>query len=148
MYWSTVNKCECYKFLARINILLKIHLIVTPNRTCFRLFLQNAAGRLARLVNAIKASIWRKAASVSSLSNSSGSFAGNGGGGGGQTAGVNRGSRDAATAAAPTAAAVQTDDGLDRDPLDEAASAAAAASKKRSPDEASSIAGAKGAGGQ
>lgn len=142
-----MKKCKCYKFLTGINILLKIHLIAAHNRTRFRIFLQNAAGRLARLVNAIKASIWRKAAGVSSISNSSGSFAGNGGAGG-QTAGVNRGSRDAATSAAPTAAAVQADDGLDRDPLDEAASAAAAASKKRGSDESTNIAGAKGAGGQ
>ncbi|VVC36898.1 Hypothetical protein CINCED_3A011436 [Cinara cedri] len=98
--------------------------------------IQNAAGRLARLVEAVKAAIWRKAASVSSISNSSGSFAGNG-----QTAGGNRGSRDAA-------AAVQTDDGLDLDPLDEAASAAAAvSSKKRSPDAATDTAGAKGVDG-
>uniref|UniRef100_A0A2S2PAE1 Uncharacterized protein n=1 Tax=Schizaphis graminum TaxID=13262 RepID=A0A2S2PAE1_SCHGA len=75
---------------------------------------QNAAGRLARLVDAIKAAIWRKAAGVSAISNSSGSLSGNGGSPGASTA--NRGSRDAA-------ADLQNDDGLDLDPLDEAASA-------------------------
>ncbi|KAL4126745.1 hypothetical protein QTP88_010954 [Uroleucon formosanum] len=82
--------------------------------------IQNAAGRLARLVDAIKAAIWRKAAGVSSISNSSGSFGGNGGSSG---ATANRGSRDAA-------ADLQNDDGLDLDPLDEAASAPSVSPKK------------------
>jgi len=76
---------------------------------------------LARLVDAIKAAIWRKAAGVSSISNSSGSFGGNGGSSGTLTA--NRGSRDAADD-------LHNDDGLDMDPLDEAASAPSASSKK------------------
>lgn len=78
---------------------------------------QNAAGRLARLVDAIKTAIWRKAAGVSAISNSSG----NGGSPDASTA--NRGSRDAA-------ADLQNDDGLDLDPLDEAASAPSASPAK------------------
>lgn len=72
-------------------------------------------------MDAIKAAIWRKAAGVSSISNSSGSFGGNGGSSGASTA--NRGSRDAA-------ADLQNDDGLDMDPLDEAASSPSASPKK------------------
>lgn len=82
---------------------------------------QNAAGRLARLVDAIKTAIWRKAAGVSAISNSSGSSSGNGGSPDASTA--NRGSRDAA-------ADLQNDDGLDLDPLDEAASAPSASPAK------------------
>ncbi|XP_060843972.1 uncharacterized protein LOC132923970 isoform X1 [Rhopalosiphum padi] len=83
--------------------------------------IQNAAGRLARLVDAIKTAIWRKAAGVSAISNSSGSSSGNGGSPDASTA--NRGSRDAA-------ANLQNDDGLDLDPLDEAASAPSASPAK------------------
>ncbi|XP_025196856.1 uncharacterized protein LOC112595764 isoform X1 [Melanaphis sacchari] len=88
--------------------------------------IQNAAGRLARLVDAIKAAFWRKAAGVSAISNSSGSSSGGGGGGGSSSTRrptANRGSRDAA-------ADLQNndDDGLDLDPLDEAASASSPAS--------------------
>lgn len=78
---------------------------------------QNAAGRLARLVDAIKAAIWRKAAGVSAISNSSG------GGGSSGSSTANRGSRDAT-------ADLQNDDGLDLDPLDEAASAPSASPTK------------------
>lgn len=87
----------------------------------FVVVVQNAAGRLARLVDAIKAAIWRKAAGVSSISNSSGSFGGNGGSSDALTA--NRGSRDAA-------ADLQNDDGLDLDPLDEPVSSPSASPKK------------------
>ncbi|CAH1731059.1 unnamed protein product [Aphis gossypii] len=79
--------------------------------------IQNAAGRLARLVDAIKAAIWRKAAGVSAISNSSG------GGGSSGSSTANRGSRDAS-------ADLQNDDGLDLDPLDEAASAPSASPTK------------------
>lgn len=97
-------------------------------------FSQNTAGRLARLVEAIKAAVWRKVAGVSSISNSSGNLAGNGA----TAAAGTRGSRDAA--------ADLSDDGLDRDPLDEAASASASASsQKRSADPAATSVGSSNA---
>lgn len=90
---------------------------------------QNTAGRLARLVQALKTAIFRKASGVSAISNSSGSSD--------DSAAGTRGSRDAATDVG--------DDGLDLDPLDEAASLSAAAStaqsKNRYTEEKTSIIG-------
>jgi len=95
--------------------------------TAFYVGVQNTATRFARLVDAIKASIWRKASGVSTISNSSGGFSGNDG----STTGT-RGSRD-------TAADLADDDGLDPDPLDDLA----ASTKKR---EADSVAAANTSG--
>lgn len=97
---------------------------------------QNAAGRLARLVDAIKAAIFRKAAGVSSISNLSGGSA--------AATTANRGSRDAATD-------LQNNDdgGLDLDPLDEAASvtSSAAATSPKNPNATHSGASATSTGG-
>lgn len=118
--------CSCLLLLLTILSLLIIIIIIYIVSS----FFQNTAGRLARLVEAIKAAIWRKAAGVSSISNSSGI---SGGGNGASAAAGTRGSRDAATDL--------SDDGLDRDPLDEAASASdSASSKKRSTDPAATSA--------
>lgn len=89
---------------------------------------QKAAGRLARLVDAVKAAIFRKVAGVSSLSNSSGSFAGKGDSS--QAASDARGSRDAGPSV----------DGLDPDPLDDAtpSSSNKSMSNKRNADEGTS----------
>lgn len=87
-------------------------------------------------MDAIKASIWRKASGVSAISNSSG-----GGGFGGKDANAGtRGSRDVV--------ADLGDDGLDPDPLDEkiVSSAAGAPSEKRSVDSSSSVGGGNSTG--